>query len=157
MPNIVSVSKLLGITYLDCLYIRYFLGAETFQKLLVAFGAKSPISPVEATYQCGGFPSVGNIPAQPCRHHHDWHDYNLAGGNTGTAHGMYGHFMCSQCMAHKAFKRRERANLKSVEDANEEGQARFDMLEDLLVVQRGRVANQRRKDVQNLGLEQIQR
>lgn len=155
-PNIMSVSKLLGITYLDCLYIRYFLGPESFQKLLVAFGAKSAASPVEADYQCHGLPAVGNIPAQPCRHHHSCTNYCLAGGNTGTAHSLYGHFMCSQCMAHKGFERRERASLKNGEDLDEKQQARLDNLDNRLVVQRGRVAKQRQEDVQIFCLDYVQ-
>jgi len=71
MPYVRVVSRPLGIGYLEMLYLRYFLGEEKFNKLLIAHGllgkGLQSTSPVEPSWTCPGPPACGNVEAKPCQ------------------------------------------------------------------------------------------
>ena len=98
--NILTVSMQLDIGYRECLYLREFLGADKFHKLLITHGlvgkGEQTSSPIEYTWSCPCFHSAGEIPALPCRHPSAIPTIYLGMGSIQD-HVFQGWYMCANC------------------------------------------------------------
>eukprot|EP00977_Amphora_coffeiformis_P003984 scaffold795_cov187-Amphora_coffeaeformis.AAC.25 len=115
--NILTVSKRLCIGWMECLYLREFLGKEKFHKLLIAHGlcdnGAQTIAPIEMEYQCDGVPKAGKYPARPCPHVDDAPQTTCLGMKSIKDHLWSGMYMCLNCQ--RRMPQRELATLERKE------------------------------------------